>query len=52
MDYRLITLEAEKGLPYPPEFLESLREHQALGWNLVFISWAGDNPMVLFQKAA
>ncbi len=51
MNYRLITSEAEPGAAYPPEFMDSLRRHQDLGWELLLIAWDGDNPVVLFQKA-
>jgi hypothetical protein len=51
MAYKLLTLDVDADASYPPEFLACLREHQDLGWNLVFIAFAGDNPMVLFQKA-
>jgi hypothetical protein len=49
MAYKMITLEATDE-PYPPEFLNCLRSHQEEGWSLVFISWSGCNPIVLFQK--
>jgi len=50
MAYKLLTLAAEAAGLYPPEFMDCLREHQDLGWNLVFIAFDGDNPMVLFQR--
>jgi hypothetical protein len=50
MSYRMITLETDRESAYPPEFMDSLREHQDQGWNLILIAWDGDNPVVLFQK--
>ena len=52
MNYKLIALQTERDDPYPPEFLDSLTVHELLGWNLVFIAFEGDNPMVLFQRQA
>lgn len=51
MAYKLITIEAQ-GNDYPPEFLECLRQHQDDGWQMVWLTWSGDNPVILLSKAA
>lgn len=51
MAYKLITIEAQEG-NYPPEFLDCLKRHQDEGWQMVWLAWSGDNPVLLFSKAA
>lgn len=51
MAYKVITVDAEDG-NYSTEFLDCLKQHQVDGWEMVWLSWSGNNPVLLFSKAA
>jgi len=51
VSYKVITLESDGG-NYPPEFLKCLRQLQEDGWQMVCLTWSGDDPVLLFSRTA